>query len=151
MTLEEAKIVMSMKLKEASKNAENKEAYPLERATCQGYADGLSLALYTLDHVDTEPVGNPDKMTLTELARELRKVFRFKYLTKDPIGDIYCWDGKPVYDAVESFWASGSRGGVTPVLETWPSCSCVKPLDLSEYKNTDGNIDYSKCIVEVER
>lgn len=86
-------------------------------------------------------------MTLTELAYELRKIFRFKYLTKDSIGDIYCWDGKPVYDETESYWHSGSIG---PVLETWPSFSTVKPLDLSEYEDENGKVDYSKCIVEVE-
>ena len=89
-------------------------------------------------------------MTLTELANELRKIFRFKYLTKDSIGDIYCWNGKPVYDETESYWHSGSRGGVAPVLETWPSSSTVKSLDLSEYANETGEIDYSKCIVEVD-
>ena len=89
-------------------------------------------------------------MTLTEFAKELRKIFRFKYLTKDPFGAIYCWDGKPVYDVEESFWTSGPRGGVNPVLETWPSSLTVEPLDLSEYADENGNIDYSKCIVEVE-
>lgn len=119
------------------------------RGKADAYRDVVHRLDEVLDEFPEEPVGNPDKLTLKELARELRKLFVFKYLTKDPIGDIYCWDGKPVYDVEESFWTSAPRGGVNPVLETWPSSLTVEPLDLSEYADKKGNIDYSKCIVEV--
>ena len=144
MTLEEAKEKIRESLKKSHEDVDN-YCDDGSRGEITAYTNALSI----LKQVDTEPAPK-DKMTLTELAHELRKVFKFKYLTKDPIGDIYCWDGKPVYDAVESFWKSGSRGGVTPVLETWPSSMTVKTLDLSEYKDENGEIDYSKCIVEVE-
>ena len=41
----------------------------------------LDEALYAIDDSSIDEV--PDKMTLTELAHELRKIFRFKYLTAE--------------------------------------------------------------------
>ena len=144
MTLEEAK----ERIKQAAEES-RRDYYLYEDEQLKGEEFGLITALSILKHVDTEPA-QKDKMTLAELAHELRKIFKFKYLTKDPVGNICCWNGKPVYDAVEDFWVTGSRGGVSPVLETWPSAMTVKTLDLSEYKDENGEIDYSKCIGEVE-
>lgn len=144
MTLEEAKKRIRESLK---RSREGLDKYCDEG--CRGEIAAYKNVLSILKQVDSEQV-HKDKMTLTELAHELRKLFKFKYLTEDPIGVIFCWDGKPVYDAVEYFWITGSRGRVKPVLETWPSSMTVKTLDLSEYKDENGEIDYSKCIVEVD-
>ena len=86
-------------------------------------------------------------MTLAELAHELRKIFRFKYLTVDDSRCIYAWRGKkPRYLEEEKYW-TGNSSEISIVLETWAR---EVYLDLSEYKDERGNIDYSKCIVEVE-
>ena len=108
-------------------------------------SDGLDEALSILEKVD---VGKPDKLTLTELAHELRKIFRFKYLTASedwPLPTIIMWGGKVEYDGrgwnmikPKSYYGSFNVSSL-----------CTK-LDLSEYADADGNIDYSKCIVEVE-
>ena len=61
---------------------ENREAYNETGDECyRAVKEELLHILGLIDSVDHEPVGNSDKMTLTELARELRKIFRFKYLT----------------------------------------------------------------------
>ena len=87
-------------------------------------------------------------MTLKELAHGLRKIFRFKYLTASedwPLPTIILWGGKVEYDgrgwnmiAPKSYYGSFNV-----------SALCTK-LDLSEYRDENGTIDYSKCIVEVE-
>lgn len=88
-------------------------------------------------------------MTLEELAKKLREVFEFRYLTvhknwcRRPT--VWMWNGKPKYICPNDI------GG-------WSGAHCVgsfeqdyvMPLDLSEYADENGEIDYSKCIVEVE-
>lgn len=113
-----------------------------------GFSDAQNRVLGILDEVDTEPVVNPDKLTLTELAHELRKIFGFRYLTVSedwPLPTIIMWGGKVEYDgrgwnmiAPKSYYGSFNVSAL---------CS---NLDLSEYTDENGNIDYSKCIVEVE-
>lgn len=85
-------------------------------------------------------------MTLKELATELRKVFEFRYLTWDSLGSIYAYSGqKPEYSKEEGCWMCDfSKSSI--IFETW---SYVILLDISEYEDNQGNIDYSKCIVEV--
>lgn len=86
-------------------------------------------------------------MTLKELAVELRRVLKFRYLAEDSVGTIYAYSGqKPEYSEEEECWMCNvSKTGV--VFELW---SYAVSLDLSEYMDDQGNIDYSKCIVEVE-
>ena len=55
-----------------------------------GFSDAKAMMLKALDKT-AEPVGNSDKMTLTELAYELRKIFKFKYLA---YGNVFVW-GQP--------------------------------------------------------
>ena len=82
-------------------------------------------------------------MTLNELAIKLRKVFKFRYLTVDDSRCIYAWRGKkPRYLEKEKYWTGNS----SVVLETWAH---EVYLDLSEYKDENGEIDYSRCIMEV--
>ena len=145
MTLEEAKIVIEMRTKQFSKQAENEEAYPIEKAFNHGVVDGLNIAMDAIEHIDTKPVGTPDKLTLTELARELRKIFRFKYLTVSPYREeVLLWWDKPESDGFY-WWATETCAQVAIYSDV-----LSVPINLSEYKDADGNIDYSKCIVEVE-
>lgn len=144
MTLEEAK----KKIK-AQSEAEWEEFKKSGSMLCQGFALGADDALETLDKVESS--GNLDKLTLKELARELRKVFRFKYLTCDGCGDQrdYCiWLDKPEY--TRDGWIVYTISSVVNSLLLFESYKLAIQLDLSEYKDADGNIDYSKCIVEVE-
>ncbi len=104
---------------------------------------------------------NEKGITLSELALELRKIFKFKYLA---YGQIFCW-GQP-HDVL---WISGEPltltvrdegGECRPCyIHEWEAEDAVNvcfvenlstTLDLSEYKDEHGDIDYSRCIVEVE-
>ena len=109
-----------------------------------GRAEALGDALEILEKV--EPVGNPDTLTLKELARELRKIFEFRYLTAESVeGKIVAlWDGKPFFTGYEWHFTDKAQCIIDIRFHHIPV------LDLSEYKDADGNIDYSKCIVEVE-
>lgn len=116
-----------------------------------GYIDGLGEALYAIDDSSIDEV--PNRMTLEELAQDLRKIFKFKYLTLEHTGYISLWKNRPKYS--EDFTGSGKtwrRGddhicGLCAYL--FPNSIDVE-LDLEEYKDAEGNIDYSKCIVEVK-
>lgn len=96
-----------------------------------------------------------DTMTLTELAHELRKVFDLRYLTAES----YCcdfdrfkimiWFGRyrPKYDITEG-WISSSPLGNYVVIYCY---DLGIEIDFSEYENEFGYIDFSKCIVEVQK
>ena len=113
---------------------------------CRGFALGAYDALAALEKV--EPA-EKDKMTLTELARELRKLFKFKYLTAHRSGVelfLRMYAKEPSYFKTYSVW--GEADAVFFPIAV--SEDLRVDIDLSEYKDADGNIDYSKCIVEVE-
>ena len=87
-------------------------------------------------------------MTLTELARELRKLFKFKYLTYSneyEEDEICLFQGRVAY--VDGAWNDQPPYAMAMVID--PDLLSAK-LDLSEYADENGEIDYSKCIVEVE-
>ena len=101
-------------------------------------------------------------MTLEKLARELRKIFDFKYLTvHKPTPNcenhrIVLWGGteSPFYRENDDSGFPWHRSEPLPnktfieadLSERW----LKQRLDLSKYTDKNGNIDYSKCIVEVE-
>lgn len=90
-------------------------------------------------------------ITLEELARELRKVFKFKYLTVQytyfVFPEIMLWDAdnKPFF--YKRVWETEYGDGM---ICDFLSKDIAKKLDLSEYADENGTIDFSKCIVEVE-
>ena len=92
-------------------------------------------------------------MTLTELAKKLREVFRFKYLTVAYDGErlhIELWSHKPsyVYEHGNWFWyfmPYRMRGQAYFCSE-----DLIGDINLDEYWDKYANLDYSKCIVEVE-
>ena len=118
---------------------------------CQGYAFGGNTALgilYEIDsEPDSEPVGNPEQLTLKELAREMRKLFEFDYVTVDANESITFWVRKPLYISMCGLWERNTY------LNSWDifdiDFSRAVNLDLSEYAGESGEIDYSRCIVEV--
>ena len=128
MTLEEAK----KKIK-AQAEAEWEEFKKSGSMLCQGFALGADDALETLDKV--EPVGNPEKL------------FEFDYVTVDANESITFWVRKPLYISMCGLWERNAY------LDSWDifniDFSSAVNLDLSEYINENGEIDYSKCIVEV--
>ena len=100
-------------------------------------------------------------MTLTELAGELRKIFKFKYLA---YGEIFCFGGCYPVLTISNLPLNlrvkdeGGEGAPCYIHE-WEAEDAVQvcfvedlaiTLDLSEYTNETGEIDYSKCIVEVK-
>ena len=86
-------------------------------------------------------------MTLKELAREMRKLFEFDYVTVDANESITFWVRKPLYISMCGLWDRNAY------LDSWDifniDFSSAVNLDLSEYANENGEIDYSRCIVEV--
>ena len=147
MTLEEAKkrITDCVKL-----CADDYNRY--EDEFMRGEAAAYKNALAILNGIDTEPVGNPDTLTLTELAHELRRLFRFKWLTVERTGYITLWKVRPKYfeseDEICKTWGRGDDqiGGMCVYI--FPKAT-IRNLDLSEYAYESGDIDYSRCIVEV--
>lgn len=89
-------------------------------------------------------------MTLTEFAHELSKVIKFDYLTvhKNFLTiDVVClWDGKPEFGK-DRWEAKGTTFQITCFYTFYTQ----NKLDLSEYKDNDRNMDFSKCIVEVDK
>ena len=158
MTLEEAK----KKIK-AQAEAEWEDFKKSGSMLCQGFALGADDALETLDKVESS--GNPDKLTLTELAHEMRKIFEFDILTysawedgdcyvTEQLDEIVLWfrrvpDALPEYDETAgNFYGDVEVCALLKISSM--SAMVSEAIDLSEYKDADGNIDYSKCIVEVE-
>ena len=128
---------------------ENRDAYNETGDECyRAVKEELLHILGLIDTVDYEPAGK-DKLTLKELARELRKIFRFKYLTMYRSGVelfLRMYAKEPSYFKTYSVW--GEADAVFFPIAV--SEDLRVDLDLSEYRAADGNIDYSKCIVEVE-
>ena len=149
MTLEEAKEKIRESLKKSHEDVDN-YCDDGSRGEITAYTNALSI----LKQVDTEPAPK-DKMTLTELAHELRKVFDLRYLTAES----YCcdfdrfkimiWFGRyrPKYDITEG-WISSSPLGNYVVIYCY---DLGIEIDFSEYENEFGYIDFSKCIVEVQK
>lgn len=103
-------------------------------------------------------------MTLTELANKLRKIVKFKYLA---YGEIFAFGGPYPLLTLSTHPLNlrvNDEGGegVPCYIHEWEECKgkgiigsfaiedLAINLDLSEYKDETGEIDYSKCIVEVE-
>ena len=146
MTLEEAK-------KEINKN-QSSPTIACNRDYDSGWEDAIFKVIEILEQVDTVPVPK-DTMTLKELAHEMRKLFEFKYLTVSPdfCGcpiEIYCWTSiRPTYNAKGRMWIISQEGSQT-IAGSFEAWHLEKNLNLSEYADENGEIDYSKCIVEVE-
>ena len=92
-------------------------------------------------------------MKLTELANELRKIFKFKYLTVErSFGRLYFagWTRKPHWrgETGYMFWYRKKDNYAFLALNFF-NTFLEEEIDLSEYADEDGDIDYSKCIVEV--
>ena len=138
MTLEEAKRRIEECMKQSTDDYNR-----YEDEVSRGEADAYKHALEILECI--EPVGNPDKLTLKELAHELRRLFRFKYLTVSSTNGwcINVWKYfKPEWSEIDG-WI-----GCYLAFDIYPD-ELICELDFSEYEDADGNIDYSKCIVEV--
>lgn len=153
MTLEEAKKeIAGRKAMYDSIVDRISDPYNTARDFYKGEASGLSEAVDILAKVYTEPVVK-DKLTLTELAHKLKKIFYFRWLTVDEGNEIQLWVCFSENDPPE-FYEDGCWYADSPMTDEL--CSILSSMgffaidiDLSEYKDTDGNIDYSKCIVEV--
>ena len=89
-------------------------------------------------------------MTLSELGKELRKLYKFNYLVVENIDGkpesetFWLYEHKPVFETSPSLWHSSTGESIGMFTS-----SLATRLDLFEYRDEDGNIDYSKCIVEV--
>ena len=109
----------------------------------KGMADGYKLSIDALKWLS----GNPEQLTLKELAHEMRKLFEFDYVTVDANESITFWVRKPLYISMCGLWERNTY------LNSWDifnvDFSSAVNLDLSEYADENGEIDYSRCIVEV--
>lgn len=139
MTLEEAKKEISDPRYEVFSDESNDYT--------SGKSDALGKAPKVLDKVASESAGTPDTLTLMGLARELRKLFDFKYLTCDDYDqqiDFCIWQDKPYFTDHE--WKTDPPRAMSLLIE--PDL-LIASVDLSEYADESGAIDYSRCIVEV--
>ena len=151
-----------MTLEEAKKEILRNQSSPITYCNMDydsGWEEAIFKVLAILEQVDTEPAPK-DKMTLTELAHELRKIFWFKYLAA---GEMFYWgrshtvvfmSNEPLTLSVSDEGGEGCPCFIhewdgEDIIETFSEEDLVCSLDLSEYADEDGNIDYSKCIVEV--
>ena len=155
MTLEEAKKRIRESLKRSRKDLDK---YCDEG--CRGEIAAYKNVLSILKQVDSEQV-HKDKMTLTELAHEMRKIFWFKYLAA---GEMFYWgrshtvvfmSNEPLTLSVSDEGGEGCPCFIhewegEDIIDVFSESDLVCSLDLSEYKDENGEIDYSKCIVEVE-
>lgn len=161
MTLEEAKKEIAIRKAMNDSVVDTiKEPWNPARTFYKGVSSGLGEAIALLEGPDTEPVGNPDKLTLTELAHELRKLFKFKYLA---YGEIFAWGGCYLVLTIgelplELRVRDVGGEGVPCYIHEWTSDGVTNgflpedlavSIDLSEYADENGEIDYSRCIVEV--
>lgn len=108
----------------------------------RGLHEAIAMLTASLD-------GRPEVLTLKELAHELRKIFKFGCLTAErPIHNLYfaLWNQKPVWNG-ES-WRPADNSDRHIVADFF-EFEIVGNLDLSEYTDKHGEIDYSRCIVEV--
>lgn len=144
MTFEEAK----KRIKECVKLCtEDYNRY--EDEFMRGEAAAYKNALAIFNGIDTDH--ELSRLTLEDLAHELRKLFRFKYLTCEFYGGskvyvISLWNGEPRWRGGAWWWCDNCD----LITDIKLYMKFAKP-NLSEYRDADGNIDYSKCIVEVER
>ena len=91
------------------------------------------------------------KMRPIELAKYLRKVFNFKYLLVENIYnqgvlESHLFKIKPEYKTF--YYYTRDHKYVADGASVFSLASNIE-LDLSEYEDDNGNVDYSKCIVEV--
>ena len=112
-----------------------------------GYIDGLDEALYAIDDSSIDEV--PNRMTLRELARQPLWILKYRYITVSDFNHkghlvMEFWEDKPTFSKVACIWDHAS------FIYTVDVSNLGFTLDLSEYKDENGEIDYSKCIVEVE-
>ena len=140
MTLEEAKKKIYEFYLEAQENYK-RIVEPITYGEMQGLYKALSV------FAEVVPVENPDPLTLRTFAIELRKLFKFRYLTISGPYDADAYRDEP-------HWAEADKDGPGYWISAYGCVFCFEPhairsLDLSEYAGADGNIDYSKCIVEV--
>ena len=145
-----------MTLEEAKKEILKNQSSPITYSNMDyesGWEEAISKVLKIIEQVDKEPA-QKDKLTLTELANEFRRLLEFKYMTASGYdGDQDCfrikiWSGreKPNYKRFKG-WTNSSPISNYCEIDYYH----FKPeIDFSEYRNEAGYIDYSKCIVEVE-
>lgn len=144
MTFDEAKKIIADYEKQST---EDYNRY--EDEISRGEADAYKRVLVILGCIESDTKGKP---TIMRLARELRKIFRFKYLTLSDykhkgIVTINCWMHKPYFKEDDCTWGSQYS---FELLLSFDVGALACTLDFSNYWNTDGRIDYSKCIVEVK-
>ena len=142
MTFEEAKRRIEECMKQSTDDYNR-----YEDEVSRGEADAYKHALEILECI--EPVGNPDKLTLKALAHELRKIFRFRYLTceiyyRSKRYFISLWNGKPRWGGGAWWWCDNCD-----LIAEIKLHMNFTELNLSEYANENGEIDCSRCIVEV--
>ncbi len=153
MTLEEARVKIAEKKDMCDSIAnEYKNRYNPAEEYHKGVACGLNEALSILEEVESEHVGNSGKMTLVAFAKKLNDFIAFNYLTCEK--EKYCRDAivrlhweKPIWvgGGIRRWFTGNNEQETAGELAILPIF-----LDLSEYADADGNINYSKCIVEVD-
>lgn len=105
-------------------------------------------------NLDEERRKEKKGITLIKLAHELRKLFNFRWLTLDENNGIDLWmcfadNDPPKFSGDYFLWSSESPNTRAICTIDFDTKIAAVNLNLSEYRNDNGDIDYSKCIVEV--
>ena len=152
-----------MNLDDVIRNLESDEAVCRSHSEddyYRGMADGYKLSIDALKKLSR----NPEQLTLKELAREMRKIFEFDILTysawedgdcyvTEQLDEIVLWfrrvpDALPEYDETAgNFYGDVEVCALLKISSM--SAMVSEAIDLSEYADENGEIDYSRCIVEV--
>ena len=104
---------------------------------------------------DEEKYREKKGITLIELAHELKKLFNFRWLTLDENNGIDLWmcfadNDPPKFSGDYFLWYSESpKTRAICTIDLDEKLAAIN-LDFPEYKNDNGTINYSKCIVEVD-
>lgn len=164
MTLDEAKQKIENLYVEYYRGYKGWDAEHPERRgdmSCRYILDGLEMALDILSEIDeeidnikskaSEPVGDSDKLTLTRIAHVFRSYYKFDYFVVEPsefgnpVAKLWISEKRPIF--TKYGWGYDTNDDYDYIeVNIW---DLTEELDLSEYKDESGKVDYGKCIVEV--
>lgn len=134
-------------LSELIKESAEKKGIDAGPAYKQGFVDGAGLALDKIQGIiDKEP--DRGSVTLRDFADWLSQRIAFDYLTvhyEDGACIMCLWVGSCPPAFADGVWWHCDRA--TYVTEISDHC-LLHNLDLSEYKDKEGMVDYGKCIIK---
>lgn len=99
-------------------------------------------------------------MTLTEIAKMMKEIEpNIKYVVAEPRCVLCGYENKPAFSKSGKMWRDPQKlpgEGMTAWLKAVIDCPLITVsvkksglIDLSPYADSEGNVDWSRCLVEV--